>query len=155
MASGSAIRDDPYPVIDSITGSPLSEIDTLLREGSGAKLVGAIREVPRALVFISVPWSVPEPHGRQAFRAAVATLEEKHPDLGIEFFRLEVDEDEPSQQWLSSVGYPQFAGMGAGSLLWLQSGQVLATEINANSLGAAVIVARSTSLWRGRAEQSA
>jgi len=119
----------------------------LLREGRGGELVGAIREAPRAVVFISVPWSVAERHGRQAFRGAVALLEEKHPDLGISFFRLEVDEDEVSQQRLSSVGYLQFAGMGAGSLLWLQAGRVLATEINANSLGAPGIVARSTSLW--------
>jgi len=81
------------------------------------------------------------------FRAAIAILEEKHSDLGIAFFRLEVDEDEISQQWLTSVGYSRFAGMGAGSLLWLQSGQVRATDINALSLGASGIVARSTSLW--------
>jgi hypothetical protein len=123
----------------------------LLREGSGSDLVGAIKEAPRALVFISVPWSGPERQGRQVFRAAAATLDEKHAELGIVFFRLEVDEDETSQQWLSSVGYLQFAGMGAGSLLWLEAGRVLATEINALSLGVSGIVDRSTSLWRGRA----
>ena len=120
---------------------------TLLREGGGVELVGSIREAPLALVFISVPWSTPERHGRQAFRDAVAILEEKHADLGIAFFRLEVDEDETSKEWLISVGYPQFAAMGAGSLLWLQSGRVLSTEINANSLGARGIVDRTTSLW--------
>jgi hypothetical protein len=119
----------------------------LLREGGGADLIDSIREAARALVFISVPWSVTERNGRQAFRAAVTQLEEKHRDLGIAYFRLEVDEDETSRQWLSSVGCLQFAGMGAGSLLWLQSGEVLATEINANALGASGIVARSTSLW--------
>jgi hypothetical protein len=62
-----------------------------------------------------------------------------------------VDEDEASQQWLMSVGYPQFAVMGAGSLLWLRSGQVVATEINALSLGASGIVDGSRSLWRDRA----
>ena len=123
----------------------------MLREGSGAELVGAIQESPRALVFISVPWSGPERQGRQVFRAAVTLLEERHSDLNIAFFRLEVDEDETSQQWLTSVGYPEFAGMGAGSLLWLQSGRVLANEINANYLGTAGIVARSKSLWGGRA----
>jgi hypothetical protein len=111
------------------------------------ELVGAIREAPRALVFISVPWSGPERQGRQVFRAAIAILEEKHADLDISFFRLEVDEDETSQQWLTSVGYPHFAGIGSGSLLWLQSGQVFATEISALSLGVSGIVARSTSLW--------
>jgi hypothetical protein len=131
----------------SLVVRPFGRFVTLLREGGGVELVGAIREAPRALVFISVPWSGPERHGRLVFRAAVAILEEKHSDLGIAFFRLEVDEDEISQQWLTSVGYPQFAGMGSGSLLWLESGQVLAAEINALSLGASGIVAGSTSLW--------
>ncbi len=119
----------------------------LLQEGGGADLVGAIREARRALVFISVPWSGPERHGRQAFRAAATQLAEEHADLGVVCFRLEVDEDTTSQEWLISVGYPQFAGMGAGSLLWLESGQVLSTEINANSLGARGIVDRTTSQW--------
>jgi hypothetical protein len=119
----------------------------MLREGCGMELVGAIGEAPRALVFISVPWSVPERHGRQAFRLAAATLEKEHADLGIEFFRLEVDEDQTSLQWLCSIGYGHFAGLGAGSLIWLQSGRVLATEVNANYLGASGIVTRSTTTW--------
>ena len=123
----------------------------MLREGGGLELVGAIRDAPKALVFISVPWSGPERQGRQIFRAAADVLDEEYADLGVAFFRLEVDEDEASQQWLMSVGYPQFAVMGAGSLLWLQSGQVVATEINALSLGASGIVDRSRSLWRDRA----
>ena len=123
----------------------------MLREGGGLELVGAIRDAPKALVFISVPWSGPERQGRQIFRAAADILDEEYADLGVAFFRLEVDEDEASQQWLMSVGYPQFAVMGAGSLLWLQSGQVVATEINALSLGASGIVDRSRSLWRDRA----
>ena len=123
----------------------------MLREGGGAELVGEIREAKRALVFISVPWSGPERQGRQAFHAAIAKLENKHPGFGIDFFRLEVDGDEASQRWLTSVGHLDFAIMGAGSLLWLQSGQVLTTEINASSLGATGIVPRTTSLWSGRA----
>ena len=123
------------------------EFATLIREGNGIALVSAIREAPRALVFISVPWSGPERQGRVEFRAAVANLEEKHSDLGISFFRLEVDEDEVSQQWLTSVGYPQFATMGAGSLLWLDSVHIVATEINALSLRSYGIVVRSKSLW--------
>ena len=119
----------------------------MLREGGGLELVGAIRDAPKALVFISVPWSGPERQGRQIFRAAADVLDEEYADLGVAFFRLEVDEDETSQQWLVSIGYPQFAWIGAGSLLWLQSGEVLATEINALSLGIPGMVERSTSLW--------
>ncbi len=119
----------------------------MLREGNGAELVDAIREAPRAIVFVSVPWSAPERIGRVVFQVAVTTLREKHADLAIAFFRLEVDEDEISQQWLFSIGYPQFTDMGAGSLIWLQLGQVVASEINASRLGVSAIVARSTSLW--------
>jgi hypothetical protein len=74
-------------------------------------------------------------------------LAEEHADLGIAFFRLDVDDDEASQEWLNSVGYPQLAGAGAGSLLWLESGHVLATEMCANSLGTQGIVDRTTSVW--------
>jgi hypothetical protein len=123
------------------------EIVSLIREGGGAELVSAIREALRAIVFIGVPWSGPERQGRQVFRAAVAKLGQEYPDHGILFFRLEVDEDKISHDWLTSVGYPEFAVAGAGSLLWLELGKVLSTEINANSLGAQGIVDRSTSLW--------
>ena len=119
----------------------------MLQEGGGLELVAEIRNAPRALVFISVPWSCPERHGRQVFRDAAAILIQEYADLGIAFFRLEVDEDVISQQWLDSLGYPQFATIGAGSLLWMQFGQVLATEINSLSLGVSGVVERTTSLW--------
>jgi hypothetical protein len=119
----------------------------VFREGGGAELVSLIRDAPRAVVFISVPWSGPERQGRQVFRAAAAMLNKKQADLGIALFRLEVDDDEASKQWLVSVGYPQFAEAGAGSLLWLESGKVAAAEISALSVGTPGIVARSTSLW--------
>lgn len=123
----------------------------MLREGSGADLVVAIREAPRALVFISVPWSTPERHARQVFRAAVSKLEAGSPDLGTNYFHLDV-EDEVSQRWLLSVGFLQFAGLGVGSLLWLESGQVISSEISANSLGVEGVVVRSMALWRSRIE---
>jgi hypothetical protein len=124
----------------------------VFREGSGADLVVAIRDAPRALVFISVPWSCPERNARQVFRAAVAKLEAEFPDLGTNYFRLDVDEDEISQKWLLSVGCPQFARLGAGSLLWLESGQVIFNEISANSLGVKGIVSRSKALWGTRTD---
>lgn len=124
----------------------------MLQEGSGAELVAAIREAPRALVFISVPWSVPERNARQVFCAAVARIEDVSKKHAIRFFRLEVDEDEISQQWLSSVGLLPFAGAGAGSLLWLEAGQVISSEITANSLGTKGVVDRTTTLWKSRAE---
>src|SRR5688572_6911161 len=119
----------------------------MLREGGGEALITAICGAPRALVFISVPWSGPEQQGRYVFRSAVATLDEKYSDLSIDTFRLGVDEDETSQRLLASLGYPQFAEMGSGSLIWLRSGEVVDTEPTAIFLGAAGIVARSISAW--------
>jgi hypothetical protein len=120
----------------------------MIREGSGTDLVSAIREAKKALVFISVPWSISERNARQVFRTAAAQLEGKSPELGVEFFRLNVDEDEVSQQWLSSIGFLQFASIGVGSLLWLCSGQVVASEISTNSFGVQGVVDHTTALWK-------
>ncbi|MCE9551885.1 MAG: hypothetical protein K8T91_00700 [Planctomycetes bacterium] len=119
----------------------------MIQEGSGVELVELIRNAKRALVFISVPWSSPERNGRKVFGAAVDRLELVFRDGDASFFRLEVDEDAVSQQWLSWIGYLQLAGMGAGSLLWLDAGKVMSTEINANQLGVNGIVERTLMLW--------
>ena len=120
----------------------------MFREGSGEELVESIAAAPRAIVFISVPWSIPERHARVAFQSAVAQFENTLSDLAISSFRLEVDEDEKAQNWLSSVGYLQFAVHGSGSLLWLESGKVVSSAITANALGAQGIISRTTSLWQ-------
>jgi hypothetical protein len=124
----------------------------MLREGAGEEILTAIREAPRALVFVSVPWSSPERNARQVFRAAAVRLEEEASELGIAFFRLEADEDKASGEWLSSLGLSRFVYAGAGSLLWLESGHVRSSEITANSLGVDGVVARSMSLWRNGSE---
>lgn len=118
-----------------------------ISEGAGAQLVDAIHEAARALVFISVPWSIYERHSRRAFYTAVTRLESAHSELGIRFFRLDADEDPVSHDWLKSVGFPGLDGAGAGSLLWLNTGKVVSDELNANSLGVSGIVSRTISLW--------
>lgn len=123
----------------------------MLREGIGADIVAAIREAPRAVVFISVPWSGPERNAREVFRTAASRLEVELPELDIRCFRLDVDDDVASQKWLASIGLPEFASAGAGSLVWLEGGRVVASEITANSLGTTGVVARSKLLWHGRA----
>ncbi len=127
----------------------------MLREGSGVDIIAAIHEAPRALTFVSVPWSVPERHARQVFRAAVSQLEDTCPELDILFFILEVDEDEESRHWLASIGLPQLASAGAGSVVWSERDRVISSEITANALGIAGLVARSMSQWQGRSEPSA
>jgi len=122
---------------------------TLLREGSGQEIVTAICEASRALVFISVPWSAPERSARQVLHAAVAQLERTYPALSLACFRLEVDGDAASLEWLSSLGQSSLANAGAGSVLWLTSGRMLSVEITANALGVEGIVSKSLSLWDG------
>lgn len=123
----------------------------MIWEGAGETIVAQIRSAERALVFISVPWSGPERQAREVFRAAASRLEELVPELHVRLFRLEVDEDQPSLRWLSSLGLSQYAEAGAGSLIWLEEGIVTSSELNATSLGIAGIVGRSASLWPSRA----
>ena len=117
-------------------------------------MIAAIREAPRALTFVSVPWSMPERHARRVFRAAASRLEEMCPELDIRFFILAADEDEASQHWLASIGLPQFASAGAGSIVWSERDRVISSEITANAIGTAGVVARTMSLWRGHSEPS-
>jgi hypothetical protein len=123
----------------------------MVAEGPAAGLLSAIREAPRALVFLSVPWSCPERNARHAFRAAASRLAEEYPNLGISFFLL--DEDyEATLTWLTSLGIPHFGGRyarGAGGILWLERGRAVSAEITANSLGVGGIIARCLWLWRG------
>src|SRR5262245_51707226 len=107
---------------------------TSILVGSGAILLPDICKASRAIVFISVPWSVPERHARRTFELAAGKLEQIAANLHIDCFRLEIDEDSVSQEWLSTIGFSQFATMGAGSLLWLEAGQVVSSEVSANSL---------------------
>jgi hypothetical protein len=119
----------------------------VIRQGSGADMIAAIRESPRALTFISVPWSGPERAAREVFRNAVAQLEETDPLSNVGFFMLEVDEDEASRTWLTSIGLAQFVSAGYGSVIWSERGRVVSSAITANALGADGIVDRTTSLW--------
>ena len=126
---------------------PFLEIG-VIRKGNGDEPLPSIQKAMRALVFISVPWSGPERKSRQVFQDAVAELEANHKQLGIAYFRLDVDEDETSQKWLSAMGFPELTIQGAGSTLWLQNGKVLASEVHACSIGPSGIVARTISIWR-------
>jgi hypothetical protein len=121
--------------------------DGLLREGPGSELIATIGDSSRAIVFISVPWSGPERIARQLFRIAVDRIERDFSELGVSNFRLEVDEDEESHRWLSSIGYLPWAIAGVGSLLWLKSGKAISSEISASAIGVDGIIERSNSIW--------
>ena len=76
------------------------------------------------------------------------------PEIDIRFCILEEDDDEASRHWLASIGLPQFVSAGAGSIVWSERNRAISSEITANTLGTAGVVARSMSLWQGRSEPS-
>jgi hypothetical protein len=121
-------------------------------EGSPIELLHAISKAPRSLVFLSVPWSGPERLAREAFQIAAIRLSDEYIDLRVNLFLLD-EEDEVVQTWLSSLGVPYLGSgyaQGAGSLLWMERGRVVMSEITASFLGASGIVEKSLSLWESR-----
>ncbi len=119
----------------------------MIAVGSGTEFIATIREAPRALVFISVPWSMPERLSRQTFELAIAQLKTDLIYRSVAGFRLEVDEDAAAQQWLASLGLQDWAINGAGGLLWVAAGKVVNQVSSAHSAGVAKIVAQTRALW--------
>jgi hypothetical protein len=104
---------------------------------------------PRALVFLTVPWSCPERTARAAFHAAASRLTWEYSDLGITFFSLDGEAD-PVQTWLAALRIDCLGTgpCGAGSMLWLEEGTLVSSEIGGANMSANDIVARSLRLWR-------
>ena len=128
-----------------------------VREDTDGALLPAVNAAPRALVFLSVPWSGPERAARVSFRAAAAQLAAESPELGVECFWLD-EEAEWCQEWLAGLGLPQLGGgypLGAGSTVWLESGRAVSLEVGGCSLQPGGIVARSRWLWARHAEPGA
>jgi hypothetical protein len=122
---------------------PPSDNIAIIKSGDDIDL---IRSAERALIFVSVPWSGPERKARKIFEEVANQLPWLCPDLRIRFVRLEIDENEKLQDWLISLGYPEFVMMGAGSLLWLEHGKVVGIEPTANC-GLRRIVEHTMRLW--------
>jgi hypothetical protein len=124
----------------------------VVREGTDEALIAAVNAAPRAMVFLSVPWSCPERVARADFRKAVARLTEV--GLAVEAFSLD-EESEVCQRWLASLGLPApYDGggipQGWGAVLWLEFGRVVwwvGRGIDERAVG---IIGRSKSLWLAR-----
>jgi hypothetical protein len=115
-----------------------------VREDTHEALISAIGAAPRALVFLSVPWSHPEREARADFYSAA-----KHLEPRVQCFVVD-EEAEPVRRWLSSVGVPPIsekAALGAGSVLWVEHGRVIAVEIAGHRLRASGILAKADELW--------
>jgi hypothetical protein len=124
----------------------------VVREGTDEAMIVAINAAPRAMVFLTVPWSGPERTARADFRKAVTRLAEI--GLPIEAFAME-EESEAGQRWLASlellvtfegVGVPQ----GWGAVLWLEYGRLvwrIGSGIDERAIG---IIALTKALWQQR-----
>jgi hypothetical protein len=100
----------------------------------------------RAIVYCYVEWSGPERFGRPVVLEAVATLRDATSPIPFEFFAIE--EDSPAfKDWLVARGHAEYP-FGAGTVLWIDSGKCIATEISAAQAGSAQLVSRTESLWR-------
>jgi hypothetical protein len=128
----------------------------IVRQDTDGSLLADVSAAPRALVFLTVPWSGPERTARLAFRAAAEQLAAEYAGLAIRFFSLDEDA-EWCQRWLAGLAIPQLGGghpLGAGSMVWLENGRPVASEIGGAALQARGVVARSLWLW-GTAEPAA
>jgi hypothetical protein len=121
-----------------------------VRHDADGSLLAAVTAAPRALVLVTVEWSGPERRARLALRAAAARLlAAEHSALGVECFALDEDA-EWCQRWLAELGVPQLGRgypLGAGSMVWLEAGRAVSSEIGGGALSVEDIVARSLSLW--------
>jgi hypothetical protein len=121
----------------------------IVNQDTDGSLLGAASPSRRAIVFLTVEWSVPERRARAGFWDAAEQLAATHPNLGIAFFSL-MEDAEWCQQWLAALKVPQLGTgypLGAGSMLWLEIGRPVAYEVGGAGLGAADIVARTRRLW--------
>lgn len=101
----------------------------------------AIEQAARALVYLTVEWSMPERLVRPLVQSAIRSL----PDIGFQFFA--VQEDGPvTAPWLKSHGWLR-GPTGAGSLIWFEHGKPVAEERAPGKVGAKAIARKTVALW--------
>lgn len=106
----------------------------------------AVCTAPRALIYLTVDWSVPERASRRAFLEAVRRLWDEYPALEITFYSLS-EEAEAFREFLASHGHK--IPRGCGSLIWLEAGRKVDSFVAGRLLGTTGIVSRTLSLWGG------
>src|SRR4051794_19781683 len=104
--------------------------------------VNRIERARRALVYVTVDWSMPERHARAVVRAAVDAIP---PALDVDYFTVQED-GRAAAPWLASHGWPA-SPRGYGSLLWFDRGNLVATELLPAQVGIGRIIAQTLALW--------
>jgi hypothetical protein len=113
-----------------------------------AEGLAAVQAAPRAMAFLTVPWSAPERVARAVFISAATQLSSPMSPVRVPCFLID-EGAEPCLSWLASLGLPALGTYprGAGSVLWLAGGRVESFVIDGQSLKPQDIVARVGALW--------
>ncbi|HEX4795189.1 MAG TPA: hypothetical protein VH370_15445 [Humisphaera sp.] len=101
-----------------------------------------IEDAPHALVFLTVDWSGPELESREAVQATLKAI--PHRDFG--FFAISEEDGSATCAWLVERGWAKHP-RGCGSLLWLEFGKVVHTELLPRNVGRDAVVAKTLALW--------
>src|SRR4051812_18266675 len=80
----------------------------------------------RAIIYLTVDWSVPERATRVRFSEFVQAFRKRCPGAGISFFTVAEDE-EFAARWIASCvpGYDARYPAGSGGVLWLANRRLL------------------------------
>lgn len=108
---------------------------------------------PRAFLFFRVFWSGPALSSEKVAEKVVTKWQATQPDLPAPCYVADLSEQcgemwDAIGAWLVSENRP--AGLmwsGAGPLLWLRSGHVVAHVVNSNYFGVAKLTAASRSIF--------
>ena len=84
----------------------------------------------RAIVLISVPWSLWPRKSREVLAAVESTREQWSPDASVEFFDMWLERDDELNRWyevqcVNSSPRFELHGHGYGPLWWMAEGEVL------------------------------
>src|SRR5262245_51769918 len=112
-----------------------------------------VRAAPRAVAFLSVPWSGPERIARAAFLSAADQLSSLESPQRVSCFLID-EEAEPCLSWLASLGLHGLGTCprGAGSVLWLAGGRGVSFAFSGQALKPQDIIARAGTLWHADGE---
>jgi hypothetical protein len=103
----------------------------------------------RALVFLTVPWSMPERRARASFLRAAERLQAEHGESGARCVLL--DEDAPAvASWLATIDIP-CCPMGSGSLIWLERGRRVEYVLAGETMKPREIVEHTLARWNDTA----
>ena len=126
-----------------------------VRTGSASELAEAIRQTPRACVYVDEPVSTFSARGRLRFLAAGKRLAHDHGSLRVRFFMIEREFAEDTRAWLDGLRDERVDSMGRnrrmrgyGGLIWLEHGRVVdADDRGGYNLSDSDMEERTLALW--------